>query len=67
MRNIHGPNYRLTLGELKHTGLFRADEVWTNAFRNQGYTFIDIGDPMNLGFSDFVNMEYSYTFEWSGR
>ena len=62
-QDIYGTNYRLTAKELQSTSLYKIDEAWILWVRDQGFTIIDMGDPMKRGLSDFLNMEYLYTFD----
>jgi len=62
-QRIYGTNYRLTPKELQSTSLYKIDEAWILWVRDQGFTIIDMGDPMKRGLSDFLNMEYLYTFD----
>lgn len=45
--------------ELSKTMMYKANKIWANKLKMQGYTVIDIGYPIgsNLSQSVFYNME----------
>lgn len=53
---------KLTPSEVLKTDLYKADRAWTQNLVDQGYTVIDVGDPLNLGFSSFYSGEKQILF-----
>jgi len=66
-QKIFGSGYRLTREEVMGTSFYQLDEAWTVGIREQGYTIIDMGNPLKKNPSTFLNMEYQHTFDWARR
>ncbi|MBP5365248.1 MAG: hypothetical protein J6Y82_04930 [Bacteroidales bacterium] len=56
-RITNDKNAKLTLEQLKDQPMFVIDEQWLRKMKDDGYTIVDIGNPLNKKDSYYYNME----------
>ena len=57
----YAPNY-IPDDAVKNSDMFQANQAWAEKLKSQGYTVVDVGNPMTQGSSPFFDMEKSTIF-----